>query len=309
VSVEQEPCAPVRSVIGWIKLEPLLAAVLWGGIYPSAKLGLREIPVLSFTALRLVVASCVLFMVFGRHRGLDVRRAPFTQVLNAGLAQTAFQLLLIAGLYRTTAGNSAILLATAPLMTAAWLALTKRDSLTWRQLGGLLLGIVGVGLVVRQARLDIGSSEMTGNAIALAAAGAWAWYSIAIGPVVNHLGAGWATGLTMVSAAAVVTPLALPELGTLAWQRVSWEAWAGLVYGSTVGMVVAMTLWGRSVSKLGPKETMTYIYLEPASAVVIAAVLLGESFGLLQGLGAMVIFVALWIASAPQMPAPEKTRT
>ena len=296
-------------MIGWIKLEPLLAAVLWGGIYPGAKLGLREIPVLSFTALRLVVASCVLFMVFGRHRGLDVRRAPFTQVVNAGLAQTAFQLLLVAGLYRTTAGNSAILLATAPLMTAAWLALTKRDSLTWRQLGGLLLGIVGVGLVVRQARLDIGSSEMTGNAIALAAAGAWAWYSIAIGPVVNHLGAGWATGLTMVSAAAVVTPLALPELGTLAWQRVSWEAWAGLVYGSTVGMVVAMTLWGRSVSKLGPKETMTYIYLEPASAVVIAAVLLGESFGLLQGLGAMVIFAALWIASAPQRPAQENTRT
>jgi drug/metabolite transporter (DMT)-like permease len=113
----------------------------------------------------------------------------------------------------------------------------------------------------------------------------------------------------MVSAAAVVTPLALPELGTLAWQRVSWEAWAGLVYGSTVGMVVAMTLWGRSVSKLGPKETMTYIYLEPASAVVIAAVLLGESFGLLQGLGAMVIFAALWIASAPQRPAQENTRT
>src|SRR4029453_16232869 len=38
-----EPSAPVRSVIGWIKLEPLLAAVLWGGIYPGAKLGLREI--------------------------------------------------------------------------------------------------------------------------------------------------------------------------------------------------------------------------------------------------------------------------
>ena len=60
-------------------------------------------------------------------------------------------------------------------MTAAWLALTKRDSLTWRQLGGLLLGIVGVGLVVRLARLDeFGRAEMTGNAIALAAAGAWA---------------------------------------------------------------------------------------------------------------------------------------
>ena len=86
---------------------------------------------------------------------------------------------------------------------------------------------------------------------------------------------GLVTGLTMVSAVVVVTPLALPS-SAHSPGNASREAWAGLVYGSTVGMVVAMTLWGRSVSKLGPKETMTYIYLEPASVVVIAAVLLGN---------------------------------
>ncbi len=80
---------------------------------------------------------------------------------------------------------------------------------------------------------------------------------------------------------------------------VSWEAWGGLIYGATLGMVVAMALWGRSVSRLGPKETMLYVYVEPVSAVMIAAVLLGESLTLLQGLGAALTFVALWIAAAP----------
>lgn len=41
---------------------------------------------------------------------------------------------------------------------------------------------------------------------------------------------------------------------------------------------------------------MLYVYVEPVSAVMIAAVLLGESLTLLQGLGAALTFVALWIA-------------
>ena len=30
-------------------------------------------------------------------------------------------------------------------------------------------------------------------------------------------------------------------------------------------MVAAMALWGRSIHRLGPKQTMIYIYLEPVS--------------------------------------------
>jgi len=60
-------------------------------------------------------------------------------------------------------------------------------------------------------------------------------------------------------------------------------------------MVVSMSLWGRSVSRLGPTETMVYLYLEPVSAVVIAAILLGESFGAVQLMGALLTFSAVWL--------------
>jgi len=108
------------------------------------------------------------------------------------------------------------------------------------------------------------------------------------------MGLPWAA-VSMTAAALAVTPFALPELAQLAWRRVSWLAWGGLVYGATLGMVVAMALWGRSVARLGPTETMVYTYLEPVSAVVIAAVLLGESFGRAQLLGAALTFGAVWL--------------
>jgi drug/metabolite transporter (DMT)-like permease len=290
----------VRALMGGLALEPLLAVVLWGGVYPGAKLGLREIPVLTFTALRIVLATTVLLAASGAPARLHGLVRP---LLNAGAAQTAFQLLLVASVRRTTAGNSAILLAAAPLITATWLALARRQTPTARQIGGLLLGIAGVALIVRHAGAG---SDPVGDAIALAAAGAWAWYGIAIGPVVEQVGARRATGLAMAIAAVVVTPIALPELVALPWRAISWTAWAGLVYGATVGMVVAMTLWGRSVARLGPTQTMIHVYIEPVSAVVIAAVLLGESLTIVQALGAALTFAAVWIAStraAPGLPA------
>src|SRR5262249_59528527 len=123
--------------------------ILWGGIYPGAKLGLREIPLLHFTYLRILLAMVVLFVVSWRTRGFLLPRSLWFPLLRAGLAQTMFQLLLIAGLQRTTAGNSAILLATAPLLTAGWLAITGREHIEGRHWSGLGLGFIGCSFVIQ----------------------------------------------------------------------------------------------------------------------------------------------------------------
>ena len=281
----------------WLQIEPLLAVILWGGVYPGAKLGLREIPVLSFTTLRILVAMILLFVVSGRGQPWCLPRSLWPPVLRAGLAQTAFQLLLIAGLQWTTAGNSAILLATAPLLTAGWLALRGRQALGYRQWAGLVVGFVGVGFVVHSG-LGVTWTHLGGDLLALGAAGAWAWYGLVIGPLVKTLGAPRATGWTMAVAACGFTPLAWREVWGHAWGGVSWEAWGGLLYGATVGMVVAMALWGKSIRHLGPQQTMLYVYLEPVSAVLLAAVVLGEALHPLQAVGALFTFMGVGLASS-----------
>lgn len=284
-------------MISWLHLEPLLAVVLWGGIYPGVKLGLRDIPILSFTYLRILLAMGVLFAASSGTQALTFHRSLWKPLIRAGLAQTVFQLLLIAGLQWTTASNSAILLATAPLLTAGWLAFTGREHLGNRQWYGLGLGFVGVALVVQGGGTGLTRAHLGGDLLALGAAAAWTWYGLAIGPLVGRLGPVRATGWTMVVAAICFTPLALVEVSGHAWRDVSWEAWAGLIYGAAAGMVVAMVLWGRSIHRLGPKQTMLYVYLEPVSAVVIAAALLGESLSSIQAMGALVTFVGVGLAS------------
>lgn len=274
-----------------------MAVVLWGGIYPAARLALAHIPFLSFTALRVVVAAVLLLALAGAGAGSGLARVGWRALLGAGLAQTTFQLLLVAGVSFAGAGQTAILVATAPLMTAAWSAVVRRERLAPRQWCGIALGLLGVVLVVRAGLAEVVTGAAAGTLLALGAAGAWAWYSLAVGPVVGALGSVRATALTMAVAGALIAPLALPQLAGLVWAAVPWSAWAGLLYGATFGMALAMVLWGAAVHTLGPTRTMIYAYLEPVSAVVIAAALLGESLAAGQALGALVVFAGVWLAA------------
>jgi drug/metabolite transporter (DMT)-like permease len=281
-----------------LRIEPLLAVVLWGGIFPGARLALQAIPVVSFTFLRLVLATAVLAAIW------LPRRAPIScgilpVVARAGVAQAVFQILLIGGLRWTTAGQSAILLAASPILTAAWLVVGRAERLDARRWTGLLVGLGGIGLVVWGAAGALDASRMGGDLLALGAAAAWSWYSLSVSPVVAAAGTWQATGLSMGIAMLLFAPLALPEVVRQAWWNVPWEPWAGLVYGATAGMVVAMALWGRSLHRFGQRQTMVYVYLEPVSAVAIAAVLLGESLSIVQAAGAALALAGVWLASEP----------
>jgi drug/metabolite transporter (DMT)-like permease len=284
--------------------EPLLAVVLWGGIYPGARLALREIAVVDFTFFRLVLATAVLAALW-----LPRRRAVppgfWRPVAAAGVAQAAFQILLVGGLRWTTAGQSAILLAASPILTAAWLAVRAGEHLDRRRWTGLATGIAGVVLVVSGAAGGLDPARMLGDLLALGSAAAWSWYGFAVSPVVAAAGTWQATGWAMGIAMLFFAPLALPGATQHAWGAVSWQAWAGLVYGATAGMVVAMALWGRSLHRFGQRQTMVYVYLEPVSAVLIAAVLLGESLSAVQAGGALLTFAGVWLASEPARVATE----
>ena len=98
-------------------------------------------------------------------------------------------------------------------------------------------------------------------------------------------------------AALCCTPLVLIETGLCLEERVlGGVGWLNL--RATLGMVMAMALWGRSIHRLGPKQTMIYLYLEPVSAVLIAAAVLGEALHPLQAVGALLTFLGVALASS-----------
>jgi drug/metabolite transporter (DMT)-like permease len=271
--------------------------VLWGGNYAVVRLALREIPVLTFAFLRFTLGAAMLCALWLPRRQ-SIPRRMWAPLANAGIAMFALQIQVMASLQWTTASQSAILLAVSPIFAAGWLALRRGDHLNGRRWGGLLAGLVGVGLVVGGSGGGFGWSSVAGDLLALGAAAAWVWYSLAIGAVVGSIGTWQATACALGIAALAVAPFALFETSHHVWWRsVSWEVWGGLIYTAAAGLVVAMALWGRSMYRLGSRQTMPYVYLEPVSAVVIAAIILGESLSVIQAAGGLLTLVGVWLAS------------
>jgi drug/metabolite transporter (DMT)-like permease len=280
-------------------VEPLAAALLWAGVFTAVKLGLQEIPAPTFMAGRLLLAGAILILLAGRFPWRRLDGAGWRSLAAAGLAQATFQILLIEGIHRTSATISALLLATAPLLTAAWLTATRQERLIPRQWLGLFLGLVGVALVVGADGLDARGVTLVGNLVAFGAAAAWCWYGLAIDPVVRRLGPIRATTGSIGIAALVLTPVGLPGAILVDWAHVSPGAWAGLLYGAVLGLVLATALWVRSVERWGTQATMNYGYVEPVAAVAIAAVALGEALLPMQGVGALLALGGVYLACGP----------
>ena len=261
---------------------------------------MRDAPALSFTIVRILIAGAVLILLALRLPRPRLSSVPWRSLAAAGLAQTAFQLLLFEGLARTSASISAILLATAPLMTAVWLVARgqqRMGPLAWLGLG---MGLAGVALVVRTDGTGLAGTTLVGNLIAIGAAVAWAWYGLVIGPLARAIGPVGATATSLTVSALVLTPLGLPELLSVNWAGVSAPAWVGILYGSLLGLVLATLLWVRSIQRWGTQPTMNYGYVEPVAAVAIAALLLGEALHPLQGIGALLALTGVYLAS--EMP-------
>ena len=67
------------------------------------------------------------------------------------------------------------------------------------------------------------------------------------------------------------------------------EERAGSVYASVVPMLVANTLWAWAIARRGVGRTVRYLFLIPVVTGAVAALFLGERFGLLKNVGALLV--------------------
>ncbi|MEK6651147.1 MAG: DMT family transporter, partial [Bacteroidota bacterium] len=160
--------------------ELLLIAVMtiWAANAPFAKLGLSRLDVFIFNSIRYTVAFGVLVLLLrSRTEWIPIAREDRWPLLRLGIiASIVYQLMYIFGLRYTTAGNSAVLLSTAPLWTAVISARMHREHLGWRTLAGMALALAGIVLIVTGSgkKIEFGGEAVVGDLLSLGAAFLWA---------------------------------------------------------------------------------------------------------------------------------------
>jgi drug/metabolite transporter (DMT)-like permease len=282
----------------------LLVALIWGVNFSVTKGAFARFPPLAFTGARFALASLLLVPLVRRLEGSEpLPRGVLTRLIVLGVVgNTLYQLGFISGLARTTASNSALILAAMPSIVAFLAVALGFERLRPRILVGVLVATVGVVLVVAARGVGFSTATMAGDLLSLGAVICWAGYTLGLRMVPPEVSPLRVTMVTTLAGTPGLVLAGVPQMLGMDWSAVGWEGWSAFGYATFLSLLVAYVLWNRSVKVVGPSRTVIYMCLTPLIAVAAAAVYLGERPMPLQAVGAALIIGGVLVTRGPAEP-------
>jgi drug/metabolite transporter (DMT)-like permease len=285
------------SSFGWIDVALLGVVVIWGVNFTVVKSALSEMTPLAYNAVRFSAASLfTLILAWVVERDLYIARRDWAYVFLLSLiGNFLYQVLYIHGLARSRAGNTSLILATAPVFVAIIGTLTKQEQLRrWNWLG-ILLSFLGLYFLVAGSGSGLawGSQTILGSLLVLASASTWGLYTVLLKPLVRRYSVIKTTAWIMVATTPLLVLAALPDLRRQDWGAVSAQSWLGLLYSALLAIGISYVIWNTGVRRVGSARTAVYTYLTPLISVVVAWIFLGEAMRPVQVFGAVAIVLGV----------------
>ena len=276
----------------------LALCVIWSSTWLVIKVGLRDLPPISYVAIRFVIAIVVLVAISaGRVRMLPARRADYTLLVFTGVLMFAVNYgLLFWGELHVSSGLAAVLQATIPIFGLVFgHFLLPAEPLRWQRLAGASVALGGVaaicarlldfngllafwgglGIVVGSACAAYSNVLMKARAIPLAPAMIAAWQMIF--GTVPMLVTGWIVEGNPV--------------------HFHWTALAifCLLYLAVIGSALAFLLlyWLLPRMKLASLQTISLI--TPPGAIAIGWLAGGEKLSMSFLFGTALVLVGVWM--------------
>ncbi len=298
-------------------VEVAAASVLWGTGGLAVQLIREQEPLspVTISAWRMAIAAGVLLVaLLALRRGgelLALARSRPRQLLAVGVGTAAYQ-----GFYFVSVTQVGVAVSTVVSLGLAPVLLTVAESVRSRRApaAGRLLVLVaaltGLLLVsVAGSGASSGPAPVAGVLLAIASGTTYAITTVAGGSISRTTSPLVLTsGMTLVGAAVL-----LPCLAFVDGPRVTADpaALAWLVYLGALTMALAYVLLYSGLRVVAPSTAVTASLVEPVTAAVVAAVVLGETLGpaavvgILLVLGAVVGLGRPTAAAGPVVPDPE----
>lgn len=272
----------------------VLLAIVWGGSIPLTKLGLRDIPPLTLTALRyLTAAPCFLWLLRGRPlppaRGCAAAAA--LGLLGIGVGQVSQTL----GVRLTPASVATVVSALIPAFVVALAAVRLRQPIGGVQIAGLAAALAGVAIVAGgdprvwtrvvlfgaapgASGSAAGSSSpaaLAGVALVLLSAVAVALYYVLSVELIERHSVLTVAAVSSLAGAAALVPISAWELGHAAI-RVTLTAGIAVLYLGLLVTVAGLWVWFRALVTLPARIPAALQYLQPIVGVLASAALFGD---------------------------------
>ncbi len=273
--------------------------VIWGSDYPFAKIALREVSPMAFSAMRTLLSTLLLLPFFLRwEKNWYVSRRHLLGLFSLALLGTFLnRICWSVGLNLTTASNSGLLSATSPIFVLLFSSLLLKNEVSLRAAVGMAVAFLGVFLVIQGdwKGWEIRSENFQGDLIVLLGSMFWALFTVLTKKLLKDHSTLKVTAYVMVFATLLFLPFLANEKDE-GWSGISGMAWFGVLYVAFLGNGLAYFLWIRGIRNIGPMRTVLYQYLMPITVILFSVPFLKESLTAVQVAGALVVFAGIFLA-------------
>ncbi len=281
----------------------LLANALGSAINPTfVKIGLREIPVLTFSALRFIIAAGVFYPIFARSKKKAFDRNHIRTLVGVSLLFPMNIIFFGLAIQRTTVLMSQIFYAMVPLIVGFLSHFVLGDKLTRHSIAGAFISMAGIGFLISQSVMS--SQSLTfgtplGNALCIVAVLSWASYFALSKKLVHHYSPVTTSFFSFAFTAVLISIMALFEMMAkpVVWTSVSPVTWLSLVLVGVGGSAAMYFLMQVGIKRSGPFTASLVQYTGPLFASLTAIPLLGERVTPPLVIGGILILAGVFYAT------------
>ncbi|WP_248679820.1 EamA family transporter [Sinimarinibacterium sp. CAU 1509] len=264
--------------------------LVWGSTYLAIRIGVSDAPAILFAGARFLIAAPIM-LAYAWFRGAQLPRSRRDWLI---IVATALLMLvgangLVTWSEQWVDSNQAALIVATSALWMAWFGTwgARGERLPKLTIAGLLIGFAGVAVLVGVG-VKLHQAPLSAYAALLLSPVLWAG-----GSVVSRRYPTTSTPLMTAALQMLVTGVVMTTLGLLNGDLARWHptpsALGALIYLAVLGSCVAYGAYYWLVHEVTPAQLGTYAYVNPAVAVVLGWLVLGEALHPTQMLGTAIV--------------------
>lgn len=279
----------------------LVLCLIWGSTWLFIKIGLNDLPPLTFAGIRFVIAVIILFtIIWVRRVSFPANSAEWWLLIFTGILSFSLNYgLIFWGEQFVSSGLAALLQATIPVfgLVIAHFYLPQ-ERMTPARIAGVVLGVCGVGVVFSNQLSVAGGKAFAGSVAMVLSSFFVAYSNVLIKARATKLDPAMIAATQMFFGLIPLLLIGLPLEGSPFQFRWSEMAVISLLYLAIVGSVVAFLLYYWLMKNMDVTKTMLIALVTPVVAVALGMIILNEHLSWRTLIGGLMIMCGIGLIVA-----------
>ncbi|MDC1161205.1 DMT family transporter [Gammaproteobacteria bacterium] len=283
----------------WILL--ILLGAVWGSAFMFIKISADDFGPILLVNLRLLLAGALFLPFLLQKKYLAYFKSHFSGILILGIFSNAFPFTMFSyASLGATSNMLGILNGTTAFMTMVVAYFWLKESITPKQIFGIILGFLGILVLVNPAN---GSATIGASGFALVGALSYSFSGVYIQKYQLNANKFVLIGWAMLFGGLFLTPLSFFNLPD---QMPGNNAIAALLWLGIVSTGIAYLGYIRLIEQIGAVRTSTVTYLLPVFSIIWGSIFLQEKITWIIFGGFIFVMIGMYFANNKNTKALEK---